>query len=363
MDEPSPTRAEMSRRLLSLFNSRRGVVEWRYPRANAYDNPIKQGSYDIPHDHDQWWSIVGRPPPMQDGYFIPIPLTSNAIFPVRCGGSSMVGDGGSGTYLRIDHLDIYRGFQWLAGHGPVWTKSETTTTSRFSIRPLCRRTYIFRHVKLLDGEFSMRPGELFPHFILRHKTNGIDGPTLTAEDEIHFEPWTWTDWMRPDWSKIPMRKMDRFPGAHFLFGSDGDDYDWMACNQNPEPPSPFPAHQPFYGEYANDLVPPPSSAFNFVADSVSIRTGNMIRLPWASCACYGCMRWDTGISDDIRNILDDGREFTLVVNAIHFQYMKYEYNGGEYVFEHDIDWNVANLMSETGDFGYAGAYGQVLAVV
>ena len=359
--EPTPARAEMARFLYSLQNSRRHVIEFRYPRARAYDNP-EAGTHS--HKHDPWWELNDPGiAPMQDGYFIPIPLTSDALFHVRSGSSELVGEDGSGnTFMRIDDLDVYEGFNWSPGGRPTWAFKEAITKSRISIRPLCHRTYIFRHVRYSGGEFYMRDGETQPHFILRH-TRALAGE-VAGGDEQHFEPWTWTDEPRPDWSASTPHSpgMHTEPGCNFIGGGDGDGQEWMASNKIPGNP----LNAPFYEDYESELDAPPNAEIELVTGGTGIDTVNMVGLPWGAMADYVCRAWCKGYYigdiDHFCDLVDEDREFVLIVNATHYNWKKYVFNGTKYDFELDIEDNVP-LMLEEDDSGYAGAYGQVLAII
>ena len=367
MLEPYPTRASMRRHLYSLLNSRRHVVEWRHPQAKTYFNPT--GGGDKTHPHDPWWSIAGVIPPMQDGYFIPIPLTSNAIFPVRTGACDGYGDFGDGSYLSIARLDIYKGFGWNNGV-PEWTLSEADVSGcRFSIRPRCHRTYIFRNVILTDTsknnpQIQLKEGNDLPHFVLRHVR---DSEGLSKIDEGSFEPWTWTDEVRPDWSKTPMgnRPWADVPGCAFWGETDGDGREWVACNENNAGELYF----PFQDGCENELEPPPDTEFNLVVPFPHMDSDNMLGLPALECANLACKLWNEdnpppNFDGTFVSLLDKGRQFTLIVNATHFQCQRYEADTGiPYDFDQDLDWNARTIIKPVGESQYAGAYGQVLAII
>jgi hypothetical protein len=368
LQEPDPTRSEMGRNLLSLDSSHRCVIEFRHPLALGYNNPDNDSNDNCPWDI--WWDICNQEPPMYDGYYCPIPLTNEAVFPVRNGNRTQVG--GSDSYLWIDDLDVYENFTWSPSGNPTWSLKEGNTSGvRYSVRRKCNRTYIYRGCTHDGDIITSKYG--VPNFILRRRRGG---EIFTAVDEKHFQPWTWTDQTRPEWSEVPEKQ--RLPGCDF----ETTDYEgpWCAFNHDY---TGILGETPFISACENELTPPPNCTFNLAISSVYLGTENMAGVDSFGSACYASKSWtDTlsgvsGVSGgcvDIRDILEVGREFTMVVNCAHYEYARYEDNGTTYVklsgtdyedsqsIMNEIEYNVPRIMELT-ETGYAGAYGQVLFIV
>ena len=293
--DPDPSRKAQARLILTTKNSKRDVVEARFPIVHPNE---KTGNIDT------WWTHfsapIGRdsldvievcPSPMNDSA-IWIRKTGNRI--EHTGPLSGVGGPEYGKY-RLPEIAIYTDPTPIDGGYIEWDLLTVTGDYRFDIKRRCTRVFCYKDCVHVDGVLTI-PDE---YAILREidpETSGL------LQNDIRFQPFGWTD-------------AERITGIspQSLFGTTADGMiAWPLATEQDETKEHVPPPQesgPFSRTNSFSTTAEPGSAYLLAGLKHAAQ-------PWSVAA-------DTANGFDK---IQEGRPFDLIVVGDIYRYKLYKYD-------------------------------------